>query len=206
MDVHFILNGQRVTRANWHTFGPEVTEENLDRMAEAVLDVTESLRCVEHKTQPVVTCTGPALDRVTFEVEGCCKNFEQALSHELQLKIRPGSLVRKDHPGVVRTRSSRRSWRRMNRTFGPILAGMVIDMVDLATFGPMKRFVGLPAGAVAGYWMASIFELPVKQRLLCALAAAVYCVIPGLEFIPVATLLGAYIGFRTFVDPLDGGD
>lgn len=206
VDVHFILGGQRVTRENWNTFGPDVTEANLDRISDAVLDVAESLRCKEHKGVPAITCRGVTLDAIEFEVAACCPNFERALAGELQRRVRPERLVRAEIPGVERTRSPRRNWRRMNRTFGPILAGMVIDMVDLATFGPMKRFVGLPAGALAGYWMASIFRLPLKQKLLCALAAAIYCVIPGLEFIPVATLLGAYIRFRTFDDPLDGGD
>ena len=206
MDVHFIVGGQRVTRENWNTFGPDVTEANLDRISDAVLDVAESLRCAEHKSEPVVTCRGTALDAMQFEVTACCPTFEKALAGELQRKVKCADLVRKEIPGVVRTRSPRRSWRRMNRTFGPILAGMLIDLVDLATFGPMKRFVGLPAGALAGFWMASIFRLPLKQKLLCALAAAIYCVIPGLEFIPVATLLGAYIRFRTYDDPLDGGD
>lgn len=206
MDVHFILNGQRVTRANWHTLGPDVTEASLDRISEAVLDVAESLRCKEHKGTPVITCNGPSLDALEFGVVACCPNFERALAGELKQRVKLDRLVRKEIPGVERTRSPRRSWRRMNRTFGPIFAGMLIDLVDLATFGPLKRFVGLPAGALAGYWMASIFKLPIKQRLLCALAAAIYCVIPGLEFIPVATLLGAYIRFRMFDDQPGGDD
>ncbi|HEY8239933.1 MAG TPA: hypothetical protein VIH35_00725 [Kiritimatiellia bacterium] len=203
MDVHFILNGQRVTHENWRTFGGDVSEENLDRVSEAVLDVAESLRCEKHRDPPTIFCRGTSLEDLHFDVEGCCAFYTGALAAELKRKVPLSKLVQKNMPGVVRQPSSRRTWRRMNKTFGPILAGMVIDAVDLATFGPLKRFVGFPAGAIAGYWMASIFKLSQKQRLLCALAAAIYCVIPGLEFIPVATLLAAYIRFRTYDDSAD---
>jgi hypothetical protein len=199
MDVHFILNGQPVSRERLTSFGPDVTEENLDRVAEAVLDVAESLRCEKHKSKPVITCRGQSLEGLDFEVAACCPTYETALAGELRRRVDLDRLVKKHIPGVVRETSGRRM-RRMNKTFGPILAGMIIDAVDLATFGPIKRFVGLPAGAIAGYWMASIFKLPMKQRFLCAAAAAIYCVIPGLEFLPLATLLGAYIRFRTYDD------
>ncbi len=86
--------------------------------------------------------------------------------------------------------------RRMNRAFGPIAAGMVIDLVDLATFGPIGLVLGLPLGGLAGYWMGRALGLDIRTALWCAVAAAVYCTIPGTEMIPLATLLGAFVRFK----------
>ena len=85
---------------------------------------------------------------------------------------------------------------RLNRAFGPVVAGLVIDLVDLATFGPIGLVLGLPIGAAAGYWMGRCLGLPTKASLLCALAAGIYCTLPGTEMLPIATLIGA--GARYF--------
>lgn len=81
---------------------------------------------------------------------------------------------------------------RLNRAFGPVVAGLIIDFVDLATFGPIGYFLGLPVGAFAGYWMGRAIGLAPKPSLLCALAAGAYCMVPGTEMIPLATLVGAF--------------
>ena len=81
---------------------------------------------------------------------------------------------------------------RLNRAFGPVVAGLIIDFVDLATFGPIGYYLGLPVGAFAGYWMGRAIGLAPKPSLLCALAAGAYCMVPGTEMIPLATLVGAF--------------
>ena len=85
---------------------------------------------------------------------------------------------------------------RLNRAFGPVVAGLIIDFVDLATFGPLGLYLGIPIGAFAGYWMGRALGLDRKACLLCALAAAVYCTIPGTEPLPLATLVGAFARYR----------
>ena len=80
---------------------------------------------------------------------------------------------------------------RLNRAFGPVVAGLIIDFVDLATFGPMGMYLGLPIGAFAGYWMGRALGFERKASLLCALAAGIYCTIPGTEMLPIATVVGA---------------
>jgi hypothetical protein len=90
---------------------------------------------------------------------------------------------------------------RFNRSFGPILAGIVIDLVDFATFGPVGLVAGLPIGGLAGYWMAQALDLPRRARWWCALAAGIYCTIPFTEFIPLATLVAAYSQFRNSAPP-----
>lgn len=86
--------------------------------------------------------------------------------------------------------------RRMNRAFGPIAAGMIIDLVDFATFGPVGLLLGLPIGGLAGYWMGRALGFDKRASRWCALAASVYCTIPGTEIIPLATIIGACVRFR----------
>ena len=85
---------------------------------------------------------------------------------------------------------------RLNRAFGPVVAGLIIDFVDLAMFGPIGVYLGLPIGGFAGYWMGRALGLERKPSLLCALLAGVYCMIPGTEMIPVATVVGALARYR----------
>jgi hypothetical protein len=86
--------------------------------------------------------------------------------------------------------------KRVNRAFGPIFAGMIIDLVDLATFGPIGFILGLPVGGLAGFWMGRCLGLSKLASFYCAIAAGVYCTIPYTEAIPLATLVGAYARFR----------
>ena len=81
--------------------------------------------------------------------------------------------------------------RRLNRAFGPVVAGMILDVVDLATFGPIGFFLGIPVGLAAGYWLGSCLGLERKHCLWVAMASAIYCTTPGTEFIPLGTLVGA---------------
>lgn len=85
---------------------------------------------------------------------------------------------------------------RLNRAFGPVAAGMLLDLIDLATFGPIGLITGLPVGAAAGWWMASALGVEKKNRRWFALAAAIYCTIPFTAVIPLATLTGAYVRFK----------
>ena len=85
---------------------------------------------------------------------------------------------------------------RLNRAFGPVVAGLVIDFVDFATFGPIGLYLGLPIGGFAGYWMGRALGLERKPSLLCALLAGGYCMMPGTEMIPLATVVGAVARYR----------
>lgn len=71
----------------------------------------------------------------------------------------------------------------------PILAALAIDLVDLATFGPVGLYTGLILGAAAGYWLAPILGFPLHRRWLSALATGVYCTLPMTGLIPLATLV-----------------
>jgi hypothetical protein len=45
--------------------------------------------------------------------------------------------------------------RRLHRSIGPIAGGLILDLVDLATFGPIGLFGGWILGAAVGWWIAS---------------------------------------------------
>lgn len=83
--------------------------------------------------------------------------------------------------------------RRLNYAFGPVVAGIIIDFVDLATFGPVGLVLGFPVGAAAGFWLAQCMGLDRKVSAICAAIAGVYCTIPNTEFIPLGTLVGAFV-------------
>lgn len=85
---------------------------------------------------------------------------------------------------------------RLNRALSPIVAGMVIDAIDVATLGPIGLMVGLPLGGLAGYWLGKSLGLEQEKCLLCGLAAGVYCMMPLTAALPLATIVGAYVRYR----------
>lgn len=74
------------------------------------------------------------------------------------------------------------------RIVGPMIAAIAIDLLDLATFGPVGLYIGLILGAAVGYWLAPLLGFPPHRRWLSALATGVYCTLPLTGLIPLATL------------------
>jgi len=68
----------------------------------------------------------------------------------------------------------------------PILAGVIIDLLNLFTFG----FVGFIAGGAVGYWAAITNRMPLPLALLIGVATGWYCALPLPRTIPLATLIG----------------
>ena len=93
-------------------------------------------------------------------------------------------------------------WRRLHRAAGPVAGGIVLDLVDLATFGPVGLLGGFVVGGGVGWWLGSLYGFARRGRAACAVAAALYTAIPFTEVFPVATLIGAIARWRT--DPRDG--
>jgi hypothetical protein len=87
------------------------------------------------------------------------------------------------------------AWQRLENAFGPIIGGLVIDLVDFTTFGPLGFAFGMVLGGLAAWWVCSIYHLPLRQRLFWACLAGLYCTVPNTELIPIATLIGAAARF-----------
>ena len=84
---------------------------------------------------------------------------------------------------------------RLHRAFGPLAGGMLLDLVDLSTFGPYG-LGGFVIGTLVGWWICSIYNLKPATRLSIALLAGAYCLFPLTEFVPLATLISVYVRFR----------
>ncbi len=76
---------------------------------------------------------------------------------------------------------------RMKQIFGPLLAGLAIDLIDLATFGPVGIYTGLLIGGTVGYLLAPHLGFERRSWWISALLTGVYCTLPLTAFIPAAT-------------------
>ncbi len=74
---------------------------------------------------------------------------------------------------------------------GPIAAGVLLDLADFATLGPVGLYLGALVGGIAGWLLAAGLGVRRERRFGYAVAAAVYCTLPFTAYLPVATLLGA---------------
>jgi len=81
----------------------------------------------------------------------------------------------------------RRLLERIYYALGPLAAGIMLDVLDLATFGMVGIFIGALVGAYAG-WVIGEFEgLNKDGRTTLACCAAIYMMIPMTEPLPIAT-------------------
>ncbi len=90
-----------------------------------------------------------------------------------------------------RGRASSRQARRVADVFGPLAAAVLVDAVDFVSFGPVGLVAGMFVGGSLAYFFTSAYGLPVWQRLLWALAAGFYCLLPRTQVVPMATLVVA---------------
>ncbi|MHC4824323.1 MAG: hypothetical protein ACYTEP_09925 [Planctomycetota bacterium] len=88
------------------------------------------------------------------------------------------------------------TFRKLYRALGPLAGGILLDTLDLATFGPLGLYVGWMVGLLVGWWIASIHEFGSIGKALFAALAAVYLTMPMTELFPVATLVSAAARFR----------
>jgi len=84
---------------------------------------------------------------------------------------------------------------RLNNAIAPLAGGLIIDLLDIATFGPFGLYVGLIIGFAAGWWVSSVYHLEKKTKIICSLLAGIYCMFPGTAFFPLATIISVAGGF-----------
>jgi hypothetical protein len=73
--------------------------------------------------------------------------------------------------------------------FGPVLAGVLLDMADLITPMGLKQ-LALPVGFFVGYAVAGKMGLGLKQRVVLGVVGAAYCSLPATSKLPLGTLVG----------------
>ncbi|MDA1179442.1 MAG: hypothetical protein O2931_11660 [Planctomycetota bacterium] len=66
---------------------------------------------------------------------------------------------------------------RLYRALGPLAGGIILDVTDFLTFGPIGIALGLIIGCPVGYWVSGMSK---RTRVLFAVLAGVYCTIPSL--------------------------
>lgn len=86
---------------------------------------------------------------------------------------------------------------RASRTLGPVAAGLLLDLVDLATFGPVGLYGGFLVAGALGWWLARQYGLSGRGRLVVAVVAAAYSATPATEWLPLGTLAGALLKWRS---------
>ena len=91
--------------------------------------------------------------------------------------------------------------RRASYALGPLGAGIILDLLDFATFGPVGLFLGALVGGCAGWILARDEGFDRGLGVAFALAAAAYRTIPTTEVIPAATAL--FLMARFFNGPAE---
>ena len=77
---------------------------------------------------------------------------------------------------------------RVKRFLTALVAGGVVDAVDLATFGPVGLMLGLLAGGAVGWWLAPELGFSRTRRWLGAALSGLYCMTPLTALMPVASV------------------
>ncbi|PCJ52889.1 MAG: hypothetical protein COA70_10815 [Planctomycetota bacterium] len=88
------------------------------------------------------------------------------------------------------------TFKKLYRALGPIAGGILLDVLDLATFGPFGFYVGWLIGLTVGWWMAGIYGFETLGKTVFACMAAIYLTMPFTELLPLATMISAFARFR----------
>ena len=78
---------------------------------------------------------------------------------------------------------------RLHCALGPLAAGIILDVLDLATFGPVGIVFGALVGGYAGWILGECEGFDQSIRIAFAICAAAYMTIPFTEPFPAATIL-----------------
>ena len=86
--LRFFLGGREVTHANWHKFGPEVTEDRVDAVADSIYETIGPLRCAIHGKKAQLDGHGDSLSDMQFTLTTCCEAFHTQVDKALE-NVRP---------------------------------------------------------------------------------------------------------------------
>ena len=81
-------------------------------------------------------------------------------------------------------------WDRLQRSLGPALPGVVLDLADLCSLtNRVGAWASFPIGLLIGIWLSSYYPFGFGWRAVIAIASGLYTLTPGTEYIPLATML-----------------
>jgi len=86
-------------------------------------------------------------------------------------------------------------YKRLYNAIFPVIGGLILDLTDLATFGPIGLYFGFLLGAAIGWLVGSIYGFSTRTRLFWTILAGIYCMVPGTAFFPLATIISAAARF-----------
>lgn len=81
MDIKFEIGGKRVDPKN---IANALEQAVLKQVSEGVVKSLNSVRCAEHNQTPNVTVKGLSLDKLSFEITGCCQALIDAATAKLK--------------------------------------------------------------------------------------------------------------------------
>ncbi len=111
-------------------------------------------------------------------------------------------LPRPEEGGPDRPSAPPRPGKELRAAVGPIVSGIVIDVLDAATMTPV---LGLTLGIPLGYLIARQAGLRGRTAVQLALVVGLYCGIPGTFGIPLGTIVGTWIRVRRLLEQGHGG-
>lgn len=82
------------------------------------------------------------------------------------------------------------------RRLRPVMAGMLLDLVDFLTMGPVGFAAGLLVGGAVAFWIGSAYGLRNRDKWLLTLLSGAYCTLPFTAALPLGTLVGTYFELR----------
>lgn len=88
---------------------------------------------------------------------------------------------------------------RWGKAIGPVMAGMIIDVLDVATLGTAGFYLGFLLGAPAGWYLARHLGLDRKRAFVTSICCGIYCTIPFTFPVPLATMIGVWARARQAV-------
>ena len=79
------------------------------------------------------------------------------------------------------------AWKGAAAVAAPLLGALLLDVADLFSLGPQALPLAVLVAAPLGWAVAAALGFRRNGRLLAALSAGVYCLLPGMELIPAAS-------------------
>ena len=79
------------------------------------------------------------------------------------------------------------AWKGAAAAAAPLFGAMLLDLADLLSLGPQALPLAVLIAAPLGWAVAAALGCKRNGRLVSALVAGIYCLLPGMELIPAAT-------------------